>query len=262
MKSYFRRHRGHRDTHPQPPQGYPAASPTQPTPAPTMQSQQPQYQYGQYAAPNAGAGTAPPPVPQGYPAATPHGNYSPSPAPSAPPADLPPPPSTPQYVANATTSSMPSSAAPSGANSGFEVAMSEAGAFADLKTKVEPIPAASVTAANAATRLLNLKRKFNELQKKRASYHARQAANGGVAAASALFTAGTSLLLQGPAAIHQRNRLQQIVKAMRECIAQINTLRTKFREAVPDWDAQEALVPLDEAAFSKAIKRAEVHGPL
>lgn len=140
--------------------------------------------------------------------------------------------------------------------------MSAAGAFHDLKTKVEPVPEQAVDATNAATRLLNLKRKFNELQKKRASYHTRQAANGGVAAASVLFTAGTSLLVQGPAAIHQRNRLQQIVKAMRECISQINMLRAKFSDKVADWDAQEKMVELDEKAFSKAIKRAEVQGML
>lgn len=127
---------------------------------------------------------------------------------------------------------------------------------------VYPVPAETVTILNASTRLLNLKRKFNELQKARARYHERQAKNGAVASATLVFTAGTSLLIQGPAAVHQRNRLQRIVKAMRECIGQIITLRIRFRNVVSDWDTQEAMVRLDEAAFSKSLKHVEVDGLL
>ncbi len=139
--------------------------------------------------------------------------------------------------------------------------MPEAGAFADMGSKILPVPAATVNAANASGRLVDLKRKFNELQRKRESYHNRQAANGGVAVASALLTVGTSLLFQGPAAIHQRNRLQQIVRAMRECVEQINALRKAFGRT-PGWQNSERVVQCDRNAFTKALNRQELHGDL
>lgn len=139
--------------------------------------------------------------------------------------------------------------------------MTAAGGFSDLASRIDPVPAATVNAASARMRLTQLKNKFNQLQRKRASYHGRQAANGGVAVASALFTAGGSLLVQGPAALHQRNRLQQIVRAMRECLEQINLLRNIFGDTA-GWATVEEAVQCDPNAFTNALNRQELHGDL
>ena len=139
--------------------------------------------------------------------------------------------------------------------------MATAGGFSDLATVIDPVPEATVNATNAAARLVDLKRKFNELQMERKSYHDRQTLNASVALGAALFTLGGSLLMHGPAAIHQRNRLKQIVSAMRECIGQINTLRNAFSQ-MDGWDVADKIVLCDIEAFTYALSRDELKGDL
>ncbi len=122
------------------------------------------------------------------------------------------------------------------------------GGFADLRSVVEPVPEAMITQETAGKRLVQLKHKFNELQKKREWYHVQIKAHGGVAAASMVLTGGASVLLHGPAAVHQRNKVKEILAAMRECIEQINGLRESFGES-PGWLIVDNSVGLDEEAF-------------
>lgn len=213
----------------------------------------------------------PPPPPPQYVAPNPSGSYAPTGYPQATPFTMPTNtgapngfyPGTQPVGAPQGSASLPhphTSALPPSLPQGT-LQMFAAGGFSDIGSKIEPVPAATVTAANAGSRLTDLKRKFNELQRKRSSYHTRQAANGGVAAASALFTFGTSLLVQGPLGVHNRNRLQQIIRAMRECIEQINALRKAFSHT-PGWQNSEKVVQCDPKAFSKALNRQELQGDL
>ena len=188
-------------------------------------------------------------APTGYPQATPY-NMT---------ANVEPP--NPYYAGAPDTGSSHGSASHPQPGYGGTLQLPEAGGFSDMGSKIRPVPAATVNLTNAGVRLVHLKHKFNELQSKCASYHGRQAANGEVAVASAIFTGGSSLLLQGPAAIHQRNRLQQIVHAMRECIEQINELHRAFAHT-PGWEESECIVQCDRNAFTKAINRQELHGEL
>ncbi len=61
------------------------------------------------------------------------------------------------------------------------------GRFADHSSVVEPVSEAVITQETAGKRLVQLKHKFNELQKKHAQYHVQMKTNGGVAAATAMF---------------------------------------------------------------------------
>lgn len=133
---------------------------------------------------------------------------------------------------------------------GSHISMLAVGGFGDFTSRIDPVPEAVITEETAGARLLVLKRKFNELQRKRDSYHGQMAANGGVAAASAMFTAGASLLVLGPAAVHQHRRVHEILAAMRECIEQINGLRNTFGE-LSTWLTIENSVSLSSEAFKK-----------
>lgn len=141
--------------------------------------------------------------------------------------------------------------------------MVAAGGFKDLSSRVQELPAARVQGIDEAlTRVLALKEKVNELQKKRVHYHGHISANAGVAAASAIFTAGTSLIVQGAGGLHQYNRLRQIVRSMKECLDQINQLRAEF-DAAPGWEVLEGQVRIVEKVFSgSGIDRKHLHGSL
>lgn len=147
----------------------------------------------------------------------------------------------------------------SSSTAGTQLYQAEAGNFKDLIGRITGVPAANVTGENAPQRLVALKRKVNELQKKRESYHTRQVGNGTVGVAAAVFTGGGSLLLQGPAAIHQRNRLKQLVRAIRDCIEQINILRSSFGH-LSQWTTVENQEKLNSKVFTKVIKREELKG--
>lgn len=144
---------------------------------------------------------------------------------------------------------------------GPPMSMTAAGGFKDMTGHVKPVAAASVDASNAPERLVALKEKINELQKKRTSYHARQGVNGAPMTASAFFTSGTSLFVQVPGAIHQHRRLQQILRSIRECIVQINALRGNF-DYLPGWMNAEGEVQIIEKVFSNALNRVELDGML
>lgn len=138
--------------------------------------------------------------------------------------------------------------------------MDDAGAFSDLMSKVKPVSAGIVTRETAAERLVALKEKFNELQKVRAQYHKKQVMSGAATAGGALFSLGFSVIVGGASAVHQRNRLQQLIKAMRQCIEQINLLRAEYASNTKGWDDAEKRVLLEAKAFSKALNRNELHG--
>jgi hypothetical protein len=136
------------------------------------------------------------------------------------------------------------------------------GGFKDMNSQIFDVPEGTVTDVNdAGNRLFALKSKLNELQAKFDSYKTRQMANGGVAAASALFTFGTSLLVQGPAAVHQHSRMQTIKRAMGPCIDQINTLRECFGQD-PSWHEREATVQISQTVFSGGVDRNALKGGL
>lgn len=137
------------------------------------------------------------------------------------------------------------------------------GAFKDLSSRVQEMPAARIQGIDEAlTRVLALKEKINELQKKRVHYHGHLSANAGVAAASAIFTAGTSLIFQGAGGLHQYNRLRQIVRAMKDCLDQVNQLRAEF-DTAPGWEVLEGQVRIVEKVFGgSGIDRSYLHGNL
>jgi hypothetical protein len=136
------------------------------------------------------------------------------------------------------------------------------GGFKDMNSQIFDLAEVTITNVNdAGNRLFALKSKLNELQAKHDSYKSRQMANGGVAAASALFTFGTSLLVQGPAAVHQHSRMQTIKRAMSPCIEQINMLRECFGND-PSWQEREVTVQITEKVFSGGINRNDLKGGL
>jgi hypothetical protein len=136
------------------------------------------------------------------------------------------------------------------------------GGFKDMNSQIFDVPEGAVKDVNdAGNRLFALKSKLNELQAKYESYKTRQMANGGVAAASALFTFGTSLLVQGPAAVHQHSRMQAIKRAMGPCIEQINMLRECFGND-PSWQEREATVQISQTVFGGGVDRNSLKGGL
>lgn len=140
--------------------------------------------------------------------------------------------------------------------------VSAVGAFKDLQTSIAPVPADTIVGGiHAASRLTKLKRKLNELQVKRKSYWLRQGGTMGAGAAGAWVSLGGSFVLSSAAALHQRNRLAQIKRAMREVIQQINQLRTIYSED-EEWQVAERAVRIDSKVFSKDIARVELWGDL
>lgn len=116
-------------------------------------------------------------------------------------------------------------------------------------------------AEHAQGRLVILKLKLNELQSKRQSYWARLGINAGVAVPTAVLTLGASLIVQGPTAVHQRNRLKQIQAQMRLVIMQINRLRDEFGHFA-GWHAAEAMATIQQNVFQHGIKRSDMPGGL
>lgn len=142
------------------------------------------------------------------------------------------------------------------------LSVSAVGAFKDLQTSIAAVPSdALVGSVEAAARLAKLKRKLNELQSKRKSYWLRQGGTAGAGAAGLWVTLGGSVVLSSAAALHQRNRLSQIKRAMREVIQQINQVRAVFA-GEDDWQAAESAVRIDPKVFTKDINRVELWGDL
>lgn len=136
------------------------------------------------------------------------------------------------------------------ADDGTHLEMGEVGNFEDLTSLIKGVPSAVVTSETAGERLIALKTKFNQLQKKRESYHTQMRGTGGIGAAAGLVTGGVGLFVAAPAVLHQHNQVQKIIKAMRECIEQINGLRTSFADS-PNWHMVDNSVKLSEEAFRK-----------
>lgn len=142
------------------------------------------------------------------------------------------------------------------------LSVSAVGAFKDLQTSIAPVPADTVVGGvQAASRMTKLKRKLNELQAKRKSYWLRQGGTMGAGAAGAWVSLGGSVVLSSAAALHQRNRLAQIKRSMREVIQQINQLRTIYNED-EELQTAERAVRIDPKVFSKDITRIELWGDL
>ena len=133
------------------------------------------------------------------------------------------------------------------------------GEFSDkVGSDIEALPAMTVDTTTAPARLVALKQKFNELQEKRSSYHNRQGASAGVA----ILTGGLALLAGGGAAVHQRNKISEVIEKMTDCIGQITAVRGAFADS-PGWDAAENQCKLNEKAFGKkALNRKLLHGEL
>lgn len=147
-------------------------------------------------------------------------------------------------------------------NGARPLSVSAVGAFKDLQTSIAPVPSDTVVGGvHAASRLTKLKRKLNELQAKRRAYWLRQGGTMGAGAVGSWVSLGGSVVLSSAAALHQRNRLAQIKRAMREVIQQINQLRTIYSED-EEWQVAERAVRIDPKVFSKDISRVELWGDL
>lgn len=136
------------------------------------------------------------------------------------------------------------------------------GYFKDMFGHIEGLEEEDVeNVEQAASRLVKLKMKINELQMKRESYWTRQVTNAGVAGPSAILTLGTSLLVQGPAAVHQKNRLEQLCREMKGALKQVGKLREVFG-GDGRWGDAESTVTIREKVFKHGISRAELRGDL
>lgn len=140
----------------------------------------------------------------------------------------------------------------------------EVGAYKDLrsKNKLRALPNISViNGESAVRRLVDLKNRLNELHRIRKGYWAKQGASVGAGVASAALTMGVGLVASGVAVVHQCNRLEQVKKAMRAVILQINQLRANFAGDGACL-AAECQVNIEKSVFSKGIARSELSGSL
>lgn len=136
------------------------------------------------------------------------------------------------------------------------------GGLVEMSGQIAPLPQMTITnAVQGGERLVMLKTRVNELGGKVEVYRRQQVANGGVAVASAVLTFGTSLLVQGPAAVHLNNQMNKGKRAISECLGQINKLRQVYGNH-PDWWQAEQVVHIQDRVFVGGISRSELKGPM
>lgn len=135
-----------------------------------------------------------------------------------------------------------------------------AGFYKDLLKKIRPVPAEKVTTSHqAAKRLLSLKKKVNELQKRRQHYWKRQA----VRSCALVASAGSGIIVTSFVAVYQHRRLTELKQAIADLIGQINELRRLFAtEEDPEWARIENKVRVDRKIFIGGIGRHELEGEL
>lgn len=148
-----------------------------------------------------------------------------------------------------------------------EILFPSLGGFKDLFGIIVELPSETVyDHVNAAKRLGKLKVKVNQLQARRESYWHRQTANAVVAAPAAVLSLGVSAVLQGPMAVHQRNRLEQLERCLCNAIWQINKLRGLFKQFAesPEWNQAEGTTRINKKVFGRrsGIQREELEGEL
>lgn len=136
------------------------------------------------------------------------------------------------------------------------------GGFKDIRKDVQSVPEETITSIEGgAKRLHRLKEKLNELQEIRSSYWNKQGAAAGAGAVGAVLTLGVAVAATGATAIHNRNRLEQVKKSMRDVIQQINKLRSVYAHD-PTWSKLDSAVVVNAVVFTKGIDRNEIWGEL
>lgn len=137
--------------------------------------------------------------------------------------------------------------------------MPAVGSYKDVLNEEFVVPQAVIrTVAQARACETMLKQKVNELQNVRMWLWLKQAGIRIFGVVGGVFTFGAATVAAAGGSLRQRNHLQQVKRALRQALMQINELCASEVAATDTWTALPSPAMIEESVFTRGIDRAEL----